>query len=72
MTPAEGELEIESDGPVITVRGDLDMETVGRLTEALDQYSGPVVLVLDELRFVDSSGLLGAATTSSCAGPRSR
>jgi anti-sigma B factor antagonist len=70
VTPAEGELEIESDGPVITVRGDLDMETVGRLTEALDQYSGPVVLVLDELRFVDSSGLQGIVNAQRAARER--
>jgi anti-anti-sigma factor len=70
MKPGEGELQIESDGAVLTVRGDLDMETVGRLAEALDELSGTVVLVLDELSFVDSSGLQGILNAQRAARER--
>jgi anti-sigma B factor antagonist len=59
MKPGDGELQVQSDGNVVTVRGDLDMETVRQLTQALVGLSGTVVLVLDELSFVDSSGLQG-------------
>ena len=59
MKPGDGELQVQSDGNVVTVRGDLDMETVPQLTQALVGLSGTVVLVLDELSFVDSSGLQG-------------
>lgn len=70
MKPAEGELEIESEGGVVTVRGDLDMETVGQLTQALDEVSGTVVLVLDGLSFVDSSGLQGILNAQRAAQER--
>jgi anti-sigma B factor antagonist len=59
MKAGDGELQVQSDGNVVTVRGDLDMETVRQLTQALVGLSGTVVLVLDELSFVDSSGLQG-------------
>jgi anti-sigma B factor antagonist len=59
MKPGDGELQVQSDGNVVTVRGDLDMETVRQLTQALVGLAGTVVLVLDELSFVDSSGLQG-------------
>jgi anti-sigma B factor antagonist len=70
MTPAEGQLEIESDDGVVTVRGDLDMETVGQLTQALEELSGTVVLVLDELSFIDSCGLQGILNAQRAARER--
>jgi anti-anti-sigma factor len=70
MEPAEGQLEIELDDGVVTVRGDLDMETVGQLTQALDELSGTVVLVLDELSFIDSCGLQGILNAQRAARER--
>jgi anti-sigma B factor antagonist len=49
------------DGIVITVRGELDMQTVGRLRAALAQAladdGGAVVVDLSEVEFIDSTGL---------------
>ena len=55
----DGVLELEANDGVLTVRGDLDMGTIGELTEALEGLEGTVVLVLDEVTFLDSSGLQG-------------
>jgi anti-sigma B factor antagonist len=70
MKPGDGELQVQSDGSVVTVRGDLDMETVAQLTQALVGLSGTVVLVLDELSFVDSSGLQGILNAQRAARAR--
>lgn len=70
MGSAEGELEIEVNDGVITARGDLDMATVGQLAETLDGLSGPIVLVLEEVTFVDSSGLRGILNAQRAARSR--
>jgi anti-anti-sigma factor len=54
---AEGTLEIERDDGVVTLRGELDMDTVGQLAETLEDIEHTVVLVLAEVSFLDSSGL---------------
>jgi anti-anti-sigma factor len=46
------------------------MGTVGRLAEALDELSGTIVLVVDELSFVDSSGLQGILNAQRAARER--
>jgi anti-sigma B factor antagonist len=56
----EGTLEIERDDGVVTLRGELDMDTVGQLAETLEDIEDiehTVVLVLAEVSFLDSSGL---------------
>jgi anti-sigma B factor antagonist len=53
----EGTLEIERDDGVVTLRGELDMDTVGQLAETLEDIEHTVVLVLAEVSFLDSSGL---------------
>jgi anti-anti-sigma factor len=55
----EGVLEIEAGDGVVTVRGDIDMGTIGELAEVLGQLAGTVVLDLEEVTFLDSSGLQG-------------
>ena len=55
----DGVLEIETSDRVVTVRGDLDMGTVGELAQVLEQLEGTIVLVLEEVTFLDSSGLQG-------------
>jgi anti-anti-sigma factor len=55
----DGLLELESNDGVVTVRGDLDMGTIGDLAQVLEQLQGTVVLDLEEVMFLDSSGLQG-------------
>ncbi|GAB7003071.1 hypothetical protein JCM18899A_05420 [Nocardioides sp. AN3] len=61
---AEEQLTIDidrSDGvPVVRVLGELDLVSVGRLRAVLDELllgSGPVIVDLRELAFIDSAGL---------------
>jgi anti-sigma B factor antagonist len=54
-------------GTRIAVRGDLDLATVGAFREAVDAALGrraPVVLVLEECTFLDSSALKAIADAS--------
>lgn len=50
-------LEIERDDGVITLRGELDKDTIGELAEVLENIEHTVVLVLADVTFLDSSGL---------------
>jgi anti-anti-sigma factor len=64
----DGVLEIESDDDgVVTVRGDLDMGTIGELTLVLEQLEGTIVLDLGEVTFLDSSGLQGMVAAHQAA-----
>jgi anti-anti-sigma factor len=56
---SEGVLEIETSDGVVTVRGDVDMGTIGDLAQVLEQLEGTIVLDLEEVTFLDSSGLQG-------------
>jgi anti-anti-sigma factor len=53
----ERTLEVERDDGVITLRGELAMDTIGQLAEVLENIEHTVVLVLAEVTFLDSSGL---------------
>ncbi|GAA1603211.1 hypothetical protein GCM10009789_66530 [Kribbella sancticallisti] len=60
-------------GPLVRVRGDLDLETAPELTETLKTLVGPHLLVVDltEVEFMDSSGLgvlVGAHKESEASG----
>jgi anti-sigma B factor antagonist len=53
LTPGRG-----PDGTVrLAVSGEIDMSNVGDLAEALDSGSGPVVLDLTDVEYLDSAGL---------------
>ena len=61
----------EPDRVRLTLRGELDLGSAGRLERALDEHSGPVLLDLTALTFMDSTGirvLLEASETSARAG----
>jgi anti-sigma B factor antagonist len=60
---------------VVAVRGELDLDTMGELNEALSVANGPATTVVDlrGLTFIDSSGvsgLLAAARRAHDAGER--
>jgi anti-sigma B factor antagonist len=55
----DGVFEIETNDGVVTVRGDIDMGSIGELANVLEQLEGTVVLELEEVTFLDSSGLQG-------------
>jgi anti-anti-sigma factor len=63
VRPSKFEIMNTADGarPGLSIRGELDMRTVGQLTERVGREldNGPTELTLDlrELRFMDSSGL---------------
>ncbi|GAA2246284.1 anti-anti-sigma factor [Streptomyces ruber] len=42
---------------LLTAVGEIDMSNIGSLTEALDSVSGPLVLDLSEVEYLDSAGL---------------
>jgi anti-sigma B factor antagonist len=57
----------EPDRTRLTLRGELDLATAGALDRALAEHSGPVLLDLRQLTFMDSTGvrvLLEAAEQS--------
>ncbi len=57
--PPEGVLQVDTDDGVVTVRGEIDRITIGRVVNAVEQVRGVVVLQLDRVTFLDSSGLQG-------------
>jgi anti-anti-sigma factor len=57
--PPKGVLEVETDDGVVTVRGEIDRITIDRVVDAVEQVRGVVVLELDRVTFLDSSGLQG-------------
>jgi anti-anti-sigma factor len=55
----------------LTLRGELDLGSAGRLERALEEHRGPVLLDLTALAFMDSTGirvLLEASESSARAG----
>ena len=66
----DGVLEIETSNGVVTVRGDVDMGTIGELVQVLEELEGTVVLDLEEVTFLDSSGLQGMVAAHQAARER--
>jgi anti-anti-sigma factor len=56
---AEDGLEIVADDAGLTARGEIDLDSADRLTAAVVQTPGRVVLSLEDVTFIDSSGLRG-------------
>lgn len=52
-----GDLEVEIDGAVVTVHGDVDMATSHLLVDALDTVGGSPTVDLEGVTFLDSSGI---------------
>jgi stage II sporulation protein AA (anti-sigma F factor antagonist) len=57
--PPQGALEVDSGDGVVTVRGEIDRITIDRVVRAVEQVGGVVVLELDRVTFLDSSGVQG-------------
>jgi stage II sporulation protein AA (anti-sigma F factor antagonist) len=57
--PPQGALEVDSGDGVVTVRGEIDRLTIDRVVHAVEQVGGVVVLELDRVTFLDSSGVQG-------------
>ena len=55
--PDEGVLDIDIRDDLVVLRGDLDMETVGDFSRKLEGVQGTVVLDLEGVTFLDSTGL---------------
>ena len=55
--PGEGVLNIEIDENVITLLGDVDMDTVDDVVGSLANLHGTVVLDVGGVTFLDSTGL---------------
>ena len=53
----EGVLDIDIRDDLVVLRGDLDMDTVGDLSSKLDDVRGTIVLDLEGVTFLDSTGL---------------
>ncbi len=67
------EIDTSGPGPLVRVRGDLDLETAPVLTEQLKALLGPYLTVVDlsDVEFMDSTGLgvlVGAHTESAARG----
>jgi anti-sigma B factor antagonist len=67
-------LEVEVDGELVHLSGDLDAQTAPLLDEAVDRAaedgSGRVVLDLSRVEFVDSSGLRSMVRAAGPGGER--
>lgn len=57
--PPEGVVEVDTGDGVVAVRGEIDRVTIGRVVHALERVDGVVVLELERVTFLDSSGLQG-------------
>jgi anti-sigma B factor antagonist len=55
--PDEGVLDIDVRDDVVVLRGDLDMDTVEALSSQLEAIEGSIVLDLEGVTFLDSTGL---------------
>jgi anti-anti-sigma factor len=53
------DLEIVADDAGLAARGEIDLDSADRLTEAVVLRPGRVVLSLEDVTFIDSSGLRG-------------
>jgi anti-anti-sigma factor len=53
----EGVLDIDIRDDLVVLRGDLDMDTVGDLSSKLEEVRGTIVLDLEGVTFLDSTGL---------------
>lgn len=56
---ADDGLEVVASEDGLVVRGEIDLDSTDRLMEAVEESNGRVVLYLDEVTFIDSSGLRG-------------
>ena len=57
--------------PVVAVAGEIDIATAARLRERLFELAAggrPLVADLDQVRFIDSAGLVGAANRAAARG----
>jgi anti-anti-sigma factor len=55
--PDEGVLDIDVRDDIVMLRGDLDMDTVDALSTKLVTIEGTIVLDLEGVTFLDSTGL---------------
>jgi anti-anti-sigma factor len=55
--PDEGVLDIDIRDDIVVLRGDLDMDTVDVLSTKLETIEGTIVLDLEGVTFLDSTGL---------------
>jgi anti-anti-sigma factor len=55
--PDEGVLDIDIRDDIVVLQGDLDMDTVDLLSTKLEEIEGPIVLDLEGVTFLDSTGL---------------
>ena len=55
--PDDGDLDIQVDGHILHIRGEIDAHSAPALGEAVSAASGSVELDLSAVGFVDSSGL---------------
>jgi anti-sigma B factor antagonist len=52
-------IDVQNDGgaPVVMLSGELDLGTIGALTDTLDRLDGSPIVDLEGLSFIDSSGI---------------
>jgi anti-anti-sigma factor len=55
----DGVLDIETSDGVVSVRGEIDRVTIDRVVRALESVGDRVVLELERVTFLDSSGVQG-------------
>ncbi|MGA8745953.1 MAG: STAS domain-containing protein [Solirubrobacterales bacterium] len=55
--PFEVQSEVEQEVRVITVSGELDLDTAPRLAEALEVDASALLIDLSECEFIDSTGI---------------
>jgi anti-sigma B factor antagonist len=68
--PDEGVLDIDIRDDIVMLRGDLDMDTVDVLSSKLEQIEGTIVLDLEGVTFLDSTGLQSLVRAREAAGQR--
>jgi anti-anti-sigma factor len=68
--PPEGVLEVDTGDGVVSVRGEIDRVTIDRVVRAVEQVGDVVVLELDRVTFLDSSGVQGILVAQQAARAR--
>jgi stage II sporulation protein AA (anti-sigma F factor antagonist) len=68
--PDEGVLDIDVHDDVVVLRGDLDMDTVEVFSSQLEVIDGSIVLDLEGVTFLDSTGLQSLLRAREAAGKR--
>jgi anti-sigma B factor antagonist len=66
----EGTLRIEVHDNVVALRGDVDMDTVTELAKTLEQLEKTVVVDVEGVSFIDSTGLQTLLRAHHAAGER--